>query len=497
MKSFIKIHRQDNVLLALRDIRKGELLNADGISIEVKDDMKRGHKIALQHIKENDSIIKYGFPIGHALKDICIGEHVHVHNTKTNLSDIQTYSYTPRFEQNPYTHEDRTFKGYRRENGNAGVRNELWIVPTVGCVNGIAEKMLQRFVRETGDIAPFDNVLVLKHQYGCSQLGDDHENTRQILLNAIRHPNAGGVLVLGLGCENNELAAMKKALQDVNKDRVKFLESQSVTDEMEAGVALLKDIHEAAKGDKREDIPLSELKIGLKCGGSDGFSGITANPLLGRFSDYIIAQGGSTVLTEVPEMFGAETLLMQRAANEEVFHKIVDLIIDFKQYFIQHDQPVYENPSPGNKAGGISTLEDKSLGCTQKAGISPVSDVLKYGEVLQTNGLTLLSAPGNDLIASSALAAAGCHIVLFTTGRGTPFGTFVPTVKVATNTQLYETKPHWIDFNAGLLAEDDVREEFVLREFIDYITKVASGELVNHEKNDFRELAIFKSGVTL
>lgn len=357
--------------------------------------------------------------------------------------------------------------------------------------------MLQRFVRETGNIAPFDNVLVLKHQYGCSQLGDDHENTKQILLNAIRHPNAGGVLVLGLGCENNELAGMKEALQDVNLNRVKFLESQSVTDEMEAGIALLKEIHESAKGDRREDIPLSELKIGLKCGGSDGFSGITANPLLGRFSDYIIAQGGSTVLTEVPEMFGAETILMQRAANEEVFHKIVHLINDFKQYFIKHDQPVYENPSPGNKAGGISTLEDKSLGCTQKAGISPVADVLKYGEVLKTKGLTLLSAPGNDLIASSALAAAGCQIVLFTTGRGTPFGTFVPTVKVATNTQLYEAKPHWIDFNAGLLAEDDVHEEFVLREFIHYMIEVASGQLVNHEKNDFRELAIFKSGVTL
>lgn len=270
-----------------------------------------------------------------------------------------------------------------------------------------------------------------------------------------------------------------------------------MTDEMEAGVALLKEIHEAAKGDKREDIPLSELKIGLKCGGSDGFSGITANPLLGRFSDYLIAQGGSTVLTEVPEMFGAETILMQRAANEEVFHKIVDLINDFKQYFIKHDQPVYENPSPGNKAGGISTLEDKSLGCTQKAGISPVTDVLKYGEVLKTKGLTLLSAPGNDLIASSALAAAGCQIVLFTTGRGTPFGTFVPTVKVATNTELYEAKPHWIDFNAGLLAEDDVHEEYVLREFIHYMIEVASGQLVNHEKNDFKELAIFKSGVTL
>ncbi|WP_459198697.1 UxaA family hydrolase [Bacillus subtilis] len=497
MKSFIKIHKQDNVLLALRDIQKGERLHADSVSIEVKDDIKRGHKIALKPIKKNDSIIKYGFPIGHASQDISIGEHIHVHNTKTNLSDIQSYSYTPRFDENPYSNENRTFKGFRRENGDAGVRNELWIVPTVGCVNGIAEKMLQRFVRETGDIAPFDNVLVLKHQYGCSQLGDDHENTKQILLNAIRHPNAGGVLVLGLGCENNELARMKEALQDVNLKRVKFLESQSVTDEMEAGVALLKEIHEAAKEDKREDIPLSELKIGLKCGGSDGFSGITANPLLGRFSDYLIAQGGSTVLTEVPEMFGAETILMQRAANEEVFHKIVDLINDFKQYFIKHDQPVYENPSPGNKAGGISTLEDKSLGCTQKAGISPVTDVLKYGEVHKTRGLTLLSAPGNDLIASSALAAAGCQIVLFTTGRGTPFGTFVPTVKVATNTELYEAKPHWIDFNAGLLAEDDVHEEYVLREFIHYMIEVASGQLVNHEKNDFRELAIFKSGVTL
>lgn len=318
-----------------------------------------------------------------------------------------------------------------------------------------------------------------------------------MLLNSIRHPNAGGVLVLGLGCENNELSVLKKALYDTETDRVKFLESQSVKDELSEGVTLLKEIHEAAKTDKREDIPLSELKIGLKCGGSDGFSGITANPLLGRFSDYIIAQGGSTVLTEVPEMFGAETILMQRAADEEVFHKIVDLINDFKHYFVKHEQPIYENPSPGNKEGGISTLEDKSLGCTQKAGISKVADVLKYGEVLRTKGLTLLSAPGNDLIASSALAAAGCQIVLFTTGRGTPFGTFVPTVKISTNSQLYQTKPHWIDFDAGRMLEDNISEETVLKEFIDYIIEAASGEFVNNEKNDFRELAIFKSGVTL
>ncbi|MED1124160.1 altronate dehydratase family protein [Bacillus atrophaeus] len=497
MKAYVQIHKNDNVLLALRDMKKGEQLQTDGQTVELKDHIKKGHKIALIDIKENSSIIKYGFPIGRATKDISAGEHIHVHNSKTNLSDIQTYSYTPVFEENPFPHESRTFKGYRRENGSAGVRNELWIVPTVGCVNGIAEKMIQRFEKEIGDIAPFDNVLVLKHQYGCSQLGDDHENTKQMLLNAIRHPNAGGVLVLGLGCENNELSVLKKALDDTETDRVKFLESQSVKDELSEGVTLLKEIHEAAKTDKREDIPLSELKIGLKCGGSDGFSGITANPLLGRFSDYIIAQGGSTVLTEVPEMFGAETILMQRAADEEVFHKIVDLINDFKHYFVKHEQPIYENPSPGNKEGGISTLEDKSLGCTQKAGISKVADVLKYGEVLKTKGLTLLSAPGNDLIASSALAAAGCQIVMFTTGRGTPFGTFVPTVKISTNSQLYQTKPHWIDFDAGRMLEDNISEETVLKEFIDYIIEAASGKFVNNEKNDFRELAIFKSGVTL
>ncbi|WP_412094887.1 UxaA family hydrolase [Bacillus atrophaeus] len=478
-------------------MKKGEQLQTDGQTVKLKGHIKKGHKIALFDIKENSSIIKYGFPIGRATKDIFAGEHIHVHNSKTNLSDIQTYSYTPAFEENPFPYESRTFKGYRRENGSTGVRNELWIVPTVGCVNGIAEKMIQRFEKEIGDIAPFDNVLVLKHQYGCSQLGDDHENTKQMLLNAIRHPNAGGVLVLGLGCENNELSVLKKALDDTETDRVKFLESQSVKDELSEGVTLLKEIHEAAKTDKREDIPLSELKIGLKCGGSDGFSGITANPLLGRFSDYIIAQGGSTVLTEVPEMFGAETILMQRAADEEVFHKIVDLINDFKHYFVKHEQPIYENPSPGNKEGGISTLEDKSLGCTQKAGISKVADVLKYGEVLKTKGLTLLSAPGNDLIASSALAAAGCQIVLFTTGRGTPFGTFVPTVKISTNSQLYQTKPHWIDFDAGRMLGDNISEETVLKEFIDYIIEAASGEFVNNEKNDFRELAIFKSGVTL
>lgn len=356
--------------------------------------------------------------------------------------------------------------------------------------------MIKQFQKEIGDISPFEHVTVLKHNYGCSQLGDDHLNTRTMLTRMVQHPNAGGVLVLGLGCENNSLTEFKQALGTIDESRVKFLQSQDVEDEVEAGVALLKEIHDAAKGDKREDVDISRLKVGLKCGGSDGLSGITANPLLGKFSDWLIAQGGTTVLTEVPEMFGAETLLMERAVDEQTFDKIVDLVNDFKTYFLNHKQPVYENPSPGNKAGGITTLEDKSLGCTQKAGTAPVVDVLKYGECLQINGLNLLSAPGNDLVASTALAASGCHIVLFTTGRGTPFGTFVPTIKISTNTALYNKKPHWIDFNGGVLVEGETKET-TLENFIEYMISVSSGELVNNEKNDFREIAIFKTGVTL
>ncbi|OLS33811.1 UxaA family hydrolase [Bacillus sp. MRMR6] len=496
MLEIVKIKSEDNVAVALRDYQNLEKVVVDGKEIQLKEPIKRGHKIALEPIKAGENVLKYGFPIGHALKDIAPGEFVHTHNTKTNLDSIQEYEYQQKLGSNPFHNKQLTFKGYRREDGSVGIRNELWIVPTVGCVNGIADLIIQRFKEEVGDIAPFENVLVLKHNYGCSQLGDDHINTRTILANAVKHSNAGGVLVLGLGCENNNIVEFQESLGEYNEKRVKFLLSQEVSDEVEEGVSRLKEIYEYAKQDRRQEVPLSELKIGLKCGGSDGLSGITANPLLGRLSDFLAAQGGTTVLTEVPEMFGAETILMERAINQEVFAKIVDLINDFKQYFIEHKQPIYENPSPGNKAGGITTLEDKSLGCTQKAGNSPVVDVLKYGETLKDKGLNLLSAPGNDLVASSALAASGCQMVLFTTGRGTPFGTFVPTVKISTNTALYESKKHWIDYNAGKLVED-VSQDEVLEEFITYIINVASGVLVNNEKNNFREIAIFKSGVTL
>lgn len=495
MKEFIKINEKDNVVVALTDLDKGKTIEVDNKKIEIKEDVKRGHKIAIVDISTDENVIKYGYPIGHALKNIGAGEWVHTHNIKTNLNGIKEYT----FEQDlvEITASDRklTFQGYERENGNVGIRNELWVVPTVGCVNGIGERILEKFKQEVNPVG-IDGLEVFKHNYGCSQLGDDHVNTRTMLGNLVKHPNAGGVLVLGLGCENNTMKEFIESLGDYDKNRIKFLVAQEVSDEIEEGSKILKDLYENMKNDKRVAIPLSKLKVGLKCGGSDGLSGITANPLVGSFSDFLVSQGGTTILTEVPEMFGAETILMNRAKNSEVFDKTVHLINDFKEYFMSYKQPIYENPSPGNKAGGITTLEDKSLGCTQKSGNATVVDVLKYGETLKVNGLNLLSGPGNDLVAASALAAAGCHVVLFTTGRGTPFGTFVPTIKIATNSPLFKLKPHWMDFNAGCLVEDKNLND-VTEELLSYIIEVAGGKLVNNEINKFKEISILKQGVTL
>ncbi|MDO7905546.1 altronate dehydratase family protein [Paenibacillus sp. JX-17] len=495
MRSLMIMNTRDNVAVALRSVHSGEMISLEGHSFQAAEDVTQGHKIALGDLQAGDLIIKYGYPIGHATMDIRKGEWVHTHNIKTNLAGEEQYEYVQ--DLHPVVHADRqlSFQGYRRRNGKAGIRNDLFVIPTVGCVNGIAEQMLSEFRAIHPDLGGFDNLTVLKHPYGCSQLGEDHAMTRSILLDAVHHPNAGGVLVFGLGCENNIVSEFRSMLGEYDQERVKFLVAQEVRDEVEAGLELLEELYHAARNDVRVPIPLSELNVGLKCGGSDGFSGITANPLLGAFSDFLISQGGTTVLTEVPEMFGAEKMLMARAASREVYEQIVSLINNFKQYFLSYGEPVYENPSPGNKAGGISTLEDKSLGCTQKAGTAPVVDVLQYGEKLRRKGLSLLQAPGNDLVASSALAAADCQLVLFTTGRGTPFGSFVPTVKVATNNDLFAKKGHWMDFNAGSLLDTPMEE--VLEHFISYIVEVASGRPTRNEQNEVRELAIFKTGVTL
>ncbi|MGJ8540104.1 UxaA family hydrolase [Heyndrickxia coagulans] len=490
----IQLNPRDNVLVALQDLEPGDVLTSGDRAITVNEAIKRGHKIALEDIEENADIIKYGSPIGHATKKIEQGSWVHTHNVSTNLSGKVEYEYKPELHPRTFPKDSRTFKGYLRKNGKAGIRNDLYIIPTVGCINMIGDLLVDQFKANHPDNGAFDEIILFKHPYGCSQLGDDLQNTRKILMDAAAHPNAGGVLIFGLGCENNQLDEMKAQMGEFDEKRVKFMICQDVEDEVETGFQLLEELNEAAKEDKRIDLPLSELKIGLKCGGSDGFSGITGNPLLGRFSDFVISQGGSTVLTEVPEMFGAEKMLMARAKDEIVFNKIVKLINQFKDYFASYGQPIYENPSPGNKAGGITTLEDKSLGCTQKAGTSAVVDVLEYGEKLKEKGLSLLQAPGNDLVSSTALAAADCQMVLFTTGRGTPFGTFVPTVKVSTNTELYEKKKQWIDFNAGRLLDEEMDE--VVEQFISFILEVASGKKTKSDIRHMHEIAIFKNGVT-
>lgn len=450
----------------------------DNVDINLDD----GHKYALRDIKSGEDIIKYGNPIGHAICDINKGEHVHTHNVKTNLSGNLEYSYAPKFYDTPACPTDRTFMGYVRENGDVGIRNEIWIVNTVGCVNKIAQKLSE-----------LTGAKYFPHPFGCSQLGDDQTVTQKILRGMVNHPNAAGVLVLGLGCENNNIDVFKKVLGDYNPDRVKFLNTQDHDDDIAAGVELINELKEYAAKFERTPVPVSKLRIGLKCGGSDGYSGITANPLVGRLSDKVISHGGSCVLTEVPEMFGAEHLLMQRCESEEVFNKTVKLINDFKDYYTRHNQVIYENPSPGNKKGGITTLEEKSLGCVQKGGLSKVVDVLDYGDILTKNGLSLLNGPGNDIVAITNLMAAGVHIILFTTGRGTPVGAPVPTVKIATNHSLAERKANWIDFDASPSLNGDPLTD----ELFEYVLSVAEGRETCNEINNYREISIFKDGVTL
>ena len=490
---YIKINDSDNVCVALNALKAGEKITIGNESVVTNSDIPAGHKVALKDIGAGEDVIKYGNRIGLAKEDIKAGDHVHTHNIKTALGDLLEYKYVPKIKEIKKTAHE-SFMGFRRANGKVGVRNEIWIIPTVGCVNNIA----QAIERRTKSLirGSVEDVIAFVHPYGCSQMGDDQENTRKILADMINHPNAGGVLVLGLGCENSNIPVLKEYLGDIDESRVKFLISQEVEDEIETGISLIEELINNIADEKREEIDASELIIGMKCGGSDGLSGITANPIVGEFSDILISKGGSTILTEVPEMFGAETLLMERCKDRETFEKTVALINDFKMYFKNHNQTIYENPSPGNKAGGISTLEDKSLGCTQKSGSAKVVDVLSYGETLKTKGLNFLSSPGNDLVAATALAMSGAHIVLFTTGRGTPFASPVPTLKIATNSRLANAKGNWIDFNAGRMIEDKSKDELA-NDLFKLVLEVASGKKVKSEIAGFHDFAIFKQGVTL
>ncbi len=493
MKDTVRITSRDMVAVALHPLKAGETVRCEGAEVTLRVDIPMGHKTALRDIRKGEAVIKYGFPIGEATEDIPAGGHVHTHNLRTLLSGEKEYEWNPAHPEVRKT-EPAVFRGYPRKKGRPGIRNELWILPTVGCVNDVAKALVQRAQKLAGGAV--EGVYAFPHPYGCSQLGDDQENTRKVMADLATHPNAGGVLLLGLGCENSGIAQIKPYMGDYDESRIRFLICQEVEDELEAGMKLLEELAERMRRDRREDCSADQLVVGLKCGGSDGLSGITANPTIGVFSDLLTGMGGTTILTEVPEMFGAETILMNRCESRELFEKTVRLINDFKRYFERSGMPVYENPSPGNKAGGITTLEDKALGCTQKSGSSPVKGVLSYGEKVTTAGLNLLSAPGNDLVASTALSVSGAQMVLFSTGRGTPFGCPVPTVKIASNTPLAERKRNWIDFNAGRLLEGKTLEELG-QELMETVLAIASGAPARNERNGFHDLAIFKQGITL
>jgi len=508
MTDYLKLDAADSVAVALRTLPAGTQVALGDARVTLREDVERGHKFAVRDITAGADVVKYGYPIGYATAAIAAGAWVHTHNLATNLGPDLEYEYRPgsgRLASGrsasdraasggaPQPRPSRTFNGYRRPGGGVGIRNDLYIVPTVGCINRLCEAIARRFEFEH-DGGAFDSVIVTGHPYGCSQLGGDLDRTRRLLQAIVAHPNAGGVLVVGLGCENNQLDELRAGLSGHDPARVRFMVAQQVEDEYEQAAVLLEELQSAAALDQRVPLPLSELRIGLKCGGSDGLSGITANPLVGRLADHMVAAGASVVLTEVPEMFGAEQLLMERARDRQTFDRIVALINGFKDYFRRYSMPIYENPSPGNKAGGITTLEEKSLGCTQKSGSSEVEDVLGYGERIRMPGLSLLEAPGNDLVSSTALAAAGCQMVLFTTGRGTPFGTFVPTVKIATNTELAQHKPGWIDFDAGQLLARPT--DAVLGDLIELVIDVANGKPARNELGHMQEIAIFKDGVT-
>ncbi|WP_411346046.1 UxaA family hydrolase [Paenibacillus sp. WLX1005] len=498
IRDYITIQKQDDVVIALRDMEPGDTLLLDGGQVlTVMDPVPRGHKVAVHHIPSGQDVIKYGFSIGKATSDIQPGQWIHSHNLHTGLSGTLDYEYQPDHSWQPRSIPAhlQQFDGYLRPNGEAGIRNEIWIINTVGCINKICEALARTAHMEMA--GRVDGVYHFPHPFGCSQLGDDLEYTRQLLTSLVLHPNAAGVLVIGLGCENNQIEQFAAGIPAEYAGKIRYLKAQEEDDEIEAGMVYLEELVSQAEQEQRQPLPLSKLKIGLKCGGSDGLSGITANPLVGQVADLLVSAGGTAILTEVPEMFGAETILMNRSSDDHIFGQMVELINGFKQYFVNHGQNIYENPSPGNKAGGITTLEEKSLGCTQKGGHSQVVDVLRYGQRVHRPGLNIVEAPGNDLVSVTALSAAGAHIVLFTTGRGTPFGGPVPTVKIATQSDLANRKKHWIDYNAGQLLEGREMEQVAL-DLLEQIVELASGRRqTNSERHGFREIAIFKDGVIL
>lgn len=491
---FIKISGADNVAIALKDLSIGQIIEIDGEVFDLKEPIKKGHKFATRPIEKSQNIFKFGFPIGTSTQAITIGEWVHTHNIKSNLEggNLEFDYQAPNIS--PTQNCDLEINAFRRQDGKIGIRNEIWIFPTVGCVSALAQRLARDASLKKDD--NIDGIHSFAHQFGCSQLGDDLEATKNIIASLAMHPNSCGVLIIGLGCENNRLSKLLESIPEEYHYKIKSFEAQKVDNEYQYGMSLLGQIIDENKNAKRENVNLNELVIGVKCGGSDGFSGLSANPLIGRISKYFTNIGAKVIMTEIPEVFGAENILFANCKDKKTYQNLFSTIENFKTYFVKNGQKIYENPSPGNKDGGISTLEEKSLGAVQKSGGAIITDVLEYGQRVKENGLSVLNAPGNDAISSTALAASGAHIILFSTGRGTPLGFCVPTLKIASNSELAKNKSHWIDFNAGEVLQSG-EFEHAQNNLISQIIAIANGEPTKNEINEIREFALWKNGVTL
>lgn len=488
MNTLLRLHPKDNVALALRPLPSGARVSVEGISLFTRDPIPYGHKVALVSIPKGGRIIKYGYPIGRAVRSISPGEHVHVHNTESGRAHGDTArpvireesSLIPRFPQD-------TFLGFRRQDGRVGVRNHVLVMASVHCVNGGVERI--------GREVP--GVVALPHIYGCSQLGEDLAQTRRVLEGYVSHPNVGATLIVGLGCEALPTRELVDGLRDRGY-RVELLLLQEIGGSR-AAVRKGKELAAELLGEvgklRPEPVPLSELVVGVECGGSDAWSGVTANPAVGAIADALVAHGGTVILSEVTEFIGAEHILAARAISPEVGKAILRAVARREGVAVEMGVDLRgAQPSPGNMEGGLTTIEEKSLGAIVKGGTTPVREFLGYGERPSARGLVVMDTSGNDLESVTGMVAGGAQVVLFTTGRGTPVGNpIVPVIKISSNTPLYERMRDDLDFDAGSILRGEPPTSVAAR-LAALLLEVAGGRPTQAEVWGHREFAIEPRG---
>ena len=469
---FVLLNPRDSVVVALRGFQAGDTLALGEEAIQLLDSVPPGHKVAIRPVAAGEPIFKFGWSIGVATKPIRVGQHVHTQNVKCDHHiDLEAISTDvpaelPRLE-------GHTFEGFRRADGRVGTRNYLAVISNVNCSASVARMIASRFDQQTLAAFPnVDGVISFRHEGGCAMAfnGSRHRMLSRVLGGMARHPNIGGFLLVGLGCEQGTLDHLVQS-QGLQGEAVPVLSIQSAggtSKTVERGVEIAAGLLKQVNGFQRETVPASHLVLGTECGGSDGYSGITANPALGAAADRLVACGGTAILSETSEIFGAEHLLTRRARSRAVAEKLLERIEWWKWYCSNYGEELDNNPSVGNKAGGLTTITEKSLGAVSKGGTTPLEAVYEYAEPVQQQGFVVMDTPGFDPASVTGMVAGGANLIAFTTGRGSCFGSKpTPTFKIASNTRLFQQLPEDMDFNAGQVVEgrsvDEVGQELFSR----------------------------------